>query len=70
MTEVGCSISKYQDAGNNRNLLMCCNYASANLVGFSSYKTGPTASRCKKGTNPVYPGLCHESEVVNPNMYF
>ena len=49
---------------------MCCNYASANLVGYSSYKTGPTASLCNRGPNPLYPGLCDKSEIVNPNMYF
>lgn len=39
-----------------------CDYAVTNIYERSIYDQGPTASKCKTGTNPKYPALCSESE--------
>lgn len=54
-----------QYTGNIDNLpvaLMACNYAVAPMLGSPIYVDGPTASECKMGKNPNYPGLCSVNE--------
>lgn len=48
--------------GNWNHVLVACDYSCTNLIGAPIYKAGQTASECKTGTNPKYPGLCSESE--------
>lgn len=58
---VGCAASRYTQGGWNT-VLVACNYSNTNMIGQSIYKAGRTASGCKTGRNPKYPGLCSESE--------
>lgn len=58
---VGCAGSKYTDAGGQQAILVC-NYGFGNMKNVYVYETGPTASKCKTGTNPDYPALCSVDE--------
>lgn len=63
---IGCSMLTYTntnafDPPSLSNQLIC-NYSIGNLDENPIYNPGPTASDCKTGTNPKYPGLCSENE--------
>ncbi|KFB44656.1 venom allergen [Anopheles sinensis] len=60
--KIGCAIH-YGKKGSGPALYTVCNYSSANVVGEPVYSKGPTASACKTGTNPNYPGLCSVNEI-------
>lgn len=59
---VGCALSQYIKPGGWYTTYYVCNYAETNVIGAEIYEDGPTASACKTGTNPNYPGLCSENE--------
>lgn len=63
---VGCAASKYTMTNQGKQMkaiLMVCNYSRSNpYKGDKVYVAGPTASGCKTGTNPKYPGLCSQNE--------
>lgn len=63
---IGCASSKYLKEFENKEwnaTLLVCNYSHNNpLIGDKVYVAGPTASACRTGTNPNYPGLCSELE--------
>lgn len=59
--KMGCAITKYNEGGDRKSLI-ACNYAVSNVKGMPIYEIGPTASECKTGTNPDYPGLCSPDE--------
>lgn len=68
--KVGCSFSRYTDKQTNMPYtLMACNYAVSNIIGVPIYEEGPTASGCKTGTNPNYPGLCSENETYEAQYF-
>lgn len=62
----GCAMTKFTKQG-WKTILITCNYSSANIIGFLVYSI-KTATKCVKGINPEYPGLCSEDEKVNPNL--
>lgn len=65
---VGCAASRYTmnyQGKSAKATLMTCNYSHGNPVrGGKVYKSGPTASSCKTGTNSKYPGLCSQNEQI------
>ncbi len=65
---MGCAISLYTDSDWKR-FLFACDYSYGNVIGNPVYLTGKTASGCKTGTNPKYPGLCSSYEVVSSSPY-
>lgn len=65
-TKLGCAASAFK-RGKSRYTLIVCNYAQANLSGWSTYTAGPTASACITGSDSVYPGLCTVNEPIDPN---
>lgn len=67
--KVGCSISQYLKPGDWYTTYYVCDYAVTNVVGGQIYEEGPTASKCKTGTNPKYPGLCSENEKYDDSSY-
>lgn len=48
--------------------LIACDYAATNMVGWPTYVSGKTASKCTKGTDKTYKGLCSEDEPIDPNV--
>jgi hypothetical protein len=67
--QVGCGLVQFKDQNNWNKIVMACDYSRTNLDTQTIYKSGPTASECKSGTNPNYPNLCSESETVDPNTF-
>ncbi|XP_031622599.1 uncharacterized protein LOC116340305 [Contarinia nasturtii] len=59
--KMGCAITKFNEEGTRKSLI-ACNYAVSNVNGLPIYDVGATASKCKTGTNPQYPGLCTVDE--------
>lgn len=54
---VGCAGSKF-----GQTAILVCNYGFGNMAKSYVYESGPTASKCKTGTNPDYPALCSVDE--------
>lgn len=54
---VGCSILR-----NQTETYIICIYSDGNNEGEYVYEVGQTGSKCEKGLNPVYPGLCNINE--------
>lgn len=48
-------MTKWTEDG-QRKALIACNYAITNMKDNPIYAVGDTASDCKTGTNPKYPG--------------
>jgi hypothetical protein len=65
--QVGCGMSQFID-GQRKWSLFCCNYARTNLIGTPVYLGGPPASRCGRGQNPKYSGLCRAEENFYPDL--
>lgn len=61
---VGCAILR-QRKGRQTSQLMACNYAYTNVYNKPVYRNGKTGSKCKKGRNKMFKGLCHHSESYN-----
>ena len=61
--QVGCAAAQYTN-GQWKTCLLACNYAFTNLVGSPVYVSGPAASKCTKGSNNDYPGLCKVDEPI------
>lgn len=59
---IGCSIVKYTDEDNWKQVLIGCNYNAGNLVDQKIFQFGEPASLCKSGKNRKYPGLCSAKE--------
>lgn len=59
---IGCAMSKQPKLKIFTEIFFICNYSVINIVGDPVYIAGPTASQCKTGTNPKYPGLCSTNE--------
>lgn len=66
---IGCSAIEYRDVRNHHCTVIGCNYNAGSIVDIPTYEIGPTASRCKTGTNPTYPGLCSENEDYTKHEY-
>lgn len=67
---VGCAQTKFiskVDGVDKHTVLTVCNYATIPILGGSIYTAGESASGCKTGKNPKYPGLCNEREKYNTN---
>uniref|UniRef100_A0A1A9WST6 SCP domain-containing protein n=1 Tax=Glossina brevipalpis TaxID=37001 RepID=A0A1A9WST6_9MUSC len=60
-THVGCSMIKNRLLGHFKKLVVIftCNYSTTNIRGLSTYKTGPTASKCKQ-RNEEFINLCND----------
>lgn len=68
-THVGCAVMtltdpRYKDFYIIR---MACNYAALYDGSSPIYRKGRPASECAFGSNPEYPGLCHQSEYFDIN---
>ncbi|XP_055633839.1 uncharacterized protein LOC129774168 [Toxorhynchites rutilus septentrionalis] len=66
--KVGCSLVQYKTDGKWINKLMTCDYSITNVVGQPIYEAGNACSKCTKGCNPQYPGLCNPSEPINARI--
>lgn len=55
-------MSKHRKWNGFIEVFVICDYSVSNIDGDPVYVPGPTASQCKTGTNPKYPGLCSENE--------
>uniref|UniRef100_A0A1Y9HAA7 Venom allergen-1 n=1 Tax=Anopheles farauti TaxID=69004 RepID=A0A1Y9HAA7_9DIPT len=64
---IGCAM-QYWKNGLWDTYYLVCNYAVTNVVGTPVYKSGPVASACSTGPNPVAAlnGLCSPAESVDP----
>ncbi|XP_055845728.1 antigen 5 like allergen Cul n 1-like [Episyrphus balteatus] len=62
---VGCHAVKFRNTNYNNmyTYYLVCNYAKIFEYYGQIYSSGPTASKCKTGTNPNYKGLCSVNEV-------
>uniref|UniRef100_A0A182R1C0 Venom allergen-1 n=1 Tax=Anopheles farauti TaxID=69004 RepID=A0A182R1C0_9DIPT len=60
-TKVGCSMWYWKD-GKTEAYYFVCNYSVTNIMDRSIYLEGATTSKCKKGNNSKYPGLCNANE--------
>lgn len=54
---VGCAIVK-----ETHTYYIACNYSYGNMSGRPVYKFGRNGSKCMRGLNKQYPGLCNERE--------
>lgn len=66
---IGCSAIQYRDTRSHHCTVIGCNYNAGSIVDVPTYEIGPTASRCKTGTNPKYSGLCSENEDYSKHEY-
>lgn len=67
--KIGCSMTTFYD--NSLHVfyyLLACDYASTNIIGFPVYRILKEESECEKGQNPVFQGLCHPDEEIDPNL--
>lgn len=67
--QVGCAIAQWTDSDGKKDYI-ACNYSFTVITDHKVYESGPTASKCKTGTNPKYPSLCSVDEYVDPNDPF
>lgn len=71
---IGCAMSQFKQPNDNNpdqpwySNLLVCNYAGSQFSSFPVYKDGKVASSCN-GTNPDYPNLCDENQVVSINPF-
>lgn len=49
--------------------MLTCDYAVGNIEHEKVYESGPTASECKTGPNPDYPGLCNYDEQYESEFF-
>lgn len=70
-THVGCGIIRFTrpDVPYVYIYNMVCNYASIYALDTPVYTVGQPGSRCLRGKNPYYPGLCSVNEPINPNYW-
>ncbi|XP_053672453.1 antigen 5 like allergen Cul n 1-like [Anopheles nili] len=66
-TKVGCSMWYWKD-GQFDVYYFVCNYSFTNIMDRSVYQAGPPASKCKRGRNSKFPGLCNPGEVPRTIM--
>ena len=64
VTAIGCAALVYDFNYYTFNLIIVCNYNSANIAQKPVYTKGGKCSKCKKGCSKIYPGLCNAGEVV------
>lgn len=66
---IGCAVVQFKDESSAYpyQSKLTCNYAYMTVTGTYMYRSGPTASDCKSGTNPTYPALCSENEMIDVN---
>ncbi|XP_053948655.1 antigen 5 like allergen Cul n 1-like [Anastrepha ludens] len=69
---VGCAAATYTVADQpNPAVLVACNYATTNVIGFPIYKACPTpGSDCKTGKSTIFENLCSRSEVYDVNTWW
>ncbi|XP_058121263.1 antigen 5 like allergen Cul n 1-like [Anopheles ziemanni] len=60
-TKVGCSLWFWKD-GQYDVYYFVCNYSVTNIMDKSVYQAGPAASKCQRGRNSKFPGLCNPGE--------
>lgn len=65
---VGCGVVSFT-SGSWKKFNVACNYAASHMPGKPLYTAGAAASKCTKGKNSKYPGLCNTSEPFNPNWW-
>ncbi|CAD7091196.1 unnamed protein product [Hermetia illucens] len=68
VTRIGCATVQYTE-GSKFRVFTVCNYASSPQDGQPLYVTGCPLAQCLKGKNNDFPGLCHPSEIIDPNFF-
>lgn len=72
--QVGCAAVQFDQPDANgyvwTSTYYVCDYSRTNIYGSAVYVSGTTASACKNGTNPQYPGLCSVNENYGGVWYY
>ncbi|EAA11192.2 AGAP006418-PA [Anopheles gambiae str. PEST] len=63
--KIGCAMQNWV-SDNWQTYYFVCNYGVTNIADRPVYKAGAVASKCTTGRNPTLPGLCSETETINP----
>ncbi|XP_058825291.1 antigen 5 like allergen Cul n 1-like [Topomyia yanbarensis] len=64
VNKIGCAITQWKPPGGWIQIYLVCNYSFNDFVGLPIYVSGEPCSKCQKGCNPKYAGLCNEDEPV------
>jgi Cysteine-rich secretory protein family len=70
INQIGCAISHFPEGEQGKKSYIVCNYSFQPFGNQPTYVKGAPTSQCQSGSNPNYPSLCSESEVVDNNKPF
>uniref|UniRef100_A0AAG5D352 Venom allergen-1 n=1 Tax=Anopheles atroparvus TaxID=41427 RepID=A0AAG5D352_ANOAO len=63
--KIGCAL-QYWKVNSMETYYLVCDYSVTNIIDRAVYKRGTVGSACNTGINPLFAGLCNESEIINP----